>query len=353
MHTTGFQKMSSLDRPSVSVVIPVHNGGDKFRKCLRSLAASGTAPEEVIVASDGDSDGSWQVAEEFGARVLRNPTRKGPAHARNLGAHTATGDILFFFDADVTIPENAVSLIIETFQHNPDVSAIIGSYDAEPSEGEVLAEFQDLVQADTLQRAKEEASTFWCGCGAIRREVFLAMGGFDERYQGPTIEDIELGYRLKIAGYRIRLLKELQVKHLKRWGIVSLLRADFLYRAIPWTNLILNEGRFIDDLNVNLSGRLSVIFTFALLSSLCGTFWIPRLMVPAIMCAAGLVLINRDLYRFFRKNRGWSFALKSIPWHWAYFFYSGIAFAIGLARHWSRVVFTSDGRRRQRENDSR
>ena len=326
--------MSSFNRPKISVIIPVHNGGAKFRKCLQSLAASDTTPEEVIVASDGDSDGSWRLAEKFGAHVLRIPSRKGPAHARNLGAKTATGDILFFFDADVTIPEDAMSRVVDTFLRNPELAALFGSYDDEPFEVNFLSQYKNLFHHYGHQTAKEEAYTFWSGCGAIRREVFLTMGGFDEGYQGPTIEDIDLGYRLRKAGYRIRLVKELQVKHLKRWGVISLLKADFLYRALPWTNLILNEGQFIDDLNVNLSGRLSVIFTFVLLSTLCGALWFPWLLVPAVVCVMGLLIINRDLYRFFQKKRGWSFALQSIPWHWAYFFYSGIAFAIGFAKHW-------------------
>jgi len=70
--------MSSSCRPTVSVVIPVHDGGTMFRKCLQNLAASNLAPEEIIVVSDGDSDGSWRVAEEFDTQVLRIPTRGGP-----------------------------------------------------------------------------------------------------------------------------------------------------------------------------------------------------------------------------------------------------------------------------------
>ena len=89
---------------------------------------------------------------------------------------------------------------------------------------------------------------------------------------------------------------------MKRWEVLSLLKADFLYRALPWTDLILNEGRFIDDLNVTLSGRLSVICTFLLLATLLGALWIPWLLILAVACMMGLLLINRDLYRFFRKN---------------------------------------------------
>ena len=279
--------MSSYGRPTLSVIIPVHNGGVKFTKCLQSLAASESAPAEVIVVSDGDSDGSWRVAEQFGARVMRIPTPEGPARARNLGARTAKGDILFFFDADVAIPQDAVGRIAAAFQDAPDLAALFGSYDDEPFESNFLSQYKNLFHHYVHQAAKEEASTFWSGCGAIRREVFMAMGGFEEGYRQPAIEDIDLGYRLRKAGHRIRLLKELQVKHLKRWECLSLLKADILYRALPWTELILEEGRFIDDLNTTRSNRLSVICTFVLISALIGSLWTPWLLVPAGVCTDG------------------------------------------------------------------
>ena len=58
--------MATQPEPTISVVIPVYNGGSNFRSCLRSLGDSDVAPREVIVVADGDSDGSWRVAQEFG-----------------------------------------------------------------------------------------------------------------------------------------------------------------------------------------------------------------------------------------------------------------------------------------------
>jgi glycosyltransferase involved in cell wall biosynthesis len=325
--------MSSVRRPILSVIIPVHNGGNRFRKCLQNLAASNPAPFEVIIVSDGDSDGSWRVAEQFGAQVKRIPTPEGPARARNLGARIAKGDILFFFDADVAIPRDAVGRITDAFRDDPDLAALFGSYDDTPFESNFLSQYKNMFHHYVHQTAKTDASTFWSGCGAIRREVFLAMGGFEENYRRPAIEDIELGYRLRKAGYRVRLLKELQVKHLKRWEIFSLLKADFQYRALPWTDLILKEGHFINDLNTNLSSRVSVICAFLLLATLLVAWWMPWLLILAFSCVVGLLLINQDLYRFFYKKRGFYFAIKTIPWHWAYFFYSGLAFAVGYVKH--------------------
>src|SRR5437660_12936339 len=71
---------------TVSVIIPVHNGGERFRLCLQSLKAASPPPMEIIVVADGDSDDSWRVAEEFGAQVIQLSEAGGPARAKRRGA---------------------------------------------------------------------------------------------------------------------------------------------------------------------------------------------------------------------------------------------------------------------------
>jgi len=323
----------SFSKPTVSVIIPVHNGGESFRNCLSSVTDSTPPPEEVIVVADGDSDGSWRLAEELGMQVLRIPVSGGPARARNMGARTAKGDVLFFTDADVTIPPDTIDRVATAFQEDPDMGAFFGSYDDEPFETNFLSQYKNLVHHYVHQTSKGEASTFWTGCGAIRRDIFLEMGGFDEGYRRPSIEDIELGYRLKKAGYKIRLIKEVKVKHLKRWDVLSLLRADFFYRALPWTSLILRDKQFINDLNLKTSDRLSVISVYMLILTLLPALWIPWLFIPAVFFMTALLALNWDIYRFFKNKRGPGFALKTIPWYWLYFFYSGLAFSIGYAKY--------------------
>lgn len=319
---------------SISVIIPVHNGGRSFHQCLLSLAKAMPSPGEIIVVADGDTDGSWRMAEEFGAKVLKIPTCGGPAKARNLGARTAQGDILFFVDADVAVCPDALSQVAIAFQSEPKLAALIGSYDDAPGASNFLSQYKNLFNHYTHQTACEDASTFWGACGAIRREIFLAMGGFDERYRRPCIEDIELGYRLKAAGYKIRLCKALQVKHLKHWGVISLLRADFFYRALPWTELILRDRQLVNDLNLQLSSRISAILTYGLLIALVGAWWLPGLLAVAGAILLSLLAINAPVYRFFLHKRGLLFATQTIPWHWFYYFYSGLAFAVGVAYHW-------------------
>lgn len=319
--------------PTVSVIIPVHNGGAYFRTCLSKLAQAVPRPIEIIVVADGDSDGSWRLAKEFGAKLIRIPESGGPARARNLGAQAAKGDILFFVDADVAVCPEAIGYAISVFKNNRYLAAAIGSYDDSPGDPGFLSQYRNLMHHYVHQTGNEEASTFWGACGLIRREIFLQMGGFNESYRRPSIEDIELGYRLKQAGYKIKLCKTLQVKHLKRWEPISLLRADFFYRALPWTELIWRDRKLNNDLNLQVSSRVSIILTYAMLLSFLGTWWSLGCLVLTSLLALPLVLINAPLYRFFWRKHGMVFAIKTIPWHWLYYFYSGLGFAIGTARH--------------------
>src|SRR4030067_1804609 len=157
----------------------------------------------------------------------------------------------------------------------------------------------------------------------------MSLGGYDENYSQPSIEDIELGYRIVNAGYKILLCKNIQIKHYKRWSFGSLIRTDFFNRALPWTKLMFRYNRFLNDLNLKSSSRFSVFIIFLFLLFISGSFWLRELLIPAGVSGLLLLILNFSLYRFFQKKRGVSFALKVIPLHWLYLLYSGLAFGLG------------------------
>lgn len=323
---------------SISVVIPVYNGGESFRRCLTQIRQASPPPLEVIVVSDGDTDGSGTLAEQFGATVIRLPESGGPAKARNIGAQAAKGDILFFVDADVEIRPETIEQVTSAFEQDSSLSALIGSYDDAPGATNFLSQYRNLLHHYVHQTGQRDAFTFWGACGAIRREVFLAIGGFDERYRRPCIEDIELGYRLRKAGHKIELHKSIQVKHLKRWDVVSMLRADVFYRALPWTALLLQERQITNDLNLQVSSRVSVLLLFTAVLMLMVAWWFPAALVLMAVCLAALSILNWSVYQFFYQKRGVVFALQVVPWHWLYYGYSGLAFGVGLIRHWMQSI---------------
>lgn len=250
----------------LSVVIPVRNSSAELEQCLESLRCSQVAPFECIVVDDASTDNSAAIAAKFGATVLSTGQRSGPALARNMGARAASGEILLFLDADVCVHTDTLGKVIEEFDSDAYLDAVMGSYDDLPSAPNFISQYRNLMHCFVHRTSNREATTFWAGCGAIRRKVFLEFGGFDEKYGSPAIEDIELGYRLSQGGRKLVLCADLQVKHLKRWGIRSMTKADFFYRALPWSELALRSGKMPNDLNLRISQRISVGLVFILSS---------------------------------------------------------------------------------------
>jgi glycosyltransferase involved in cell wall biosynthesis len=321
--------------PLFSIVIPVYNGGDLFKRCLRAIRQSHFADWELVVVDDGSTDGSDRLAGQFGARVLKTKGRLGPAAARNLGAQAARGHYLYFIDADCELHPDTLTNIAQICQADPGLDALFGSYDDAPGAANFIAQYKNLFHHYVHQNSKEAASTFWTGCGIIKRSRFLALGGFDlQRYRRPAIEDIDLGYRLKQAGGRIRLARHVQVKHLKAWNFFSLLKSDIFDRGIPWTQLILKDKTFMGDLNLQMHNRVSVVAVYALLLALGVSLFQPYALLFAVGLAALLLGLNQPLYRFFYQKRGFLFTLRVIPMHWLYYMYNALSFGGGLLMYW-------------------
>ena len=311
----------------LSVIIPVYNDATGLSECLSALKASALPGTEIIVVDDASTDETPWVAERFGVRVLRLMRNSGPAAARNDGARHANGDILFFVDADVIIAPGGLRQVELVFQEQLDLAAVFGSYDARPRAKGTISQYRNLLHHFVHQNGHSEASTFWAGCGAIRRSVFESIGGFDEkRFLRPSIEDIELGYRLKQSGHRILLDKTLQGTHLKRWNLRSLIRTDITCRAVPWSRLILETKNAPVDLNLNGGQKLSLV-----LVGVACLFLLPALFQPWCLAAStaaimGVVVINRKLYSFFFRQQGILFAIACILLHLLYYLYSGLSY---------------------------
>ena len=316
---------------AITLIVPVWNGGRNFERCLEAIAALAPPPCEIIIVDDGSDDGSLAAARRSGACVLQTAQpRSGPAVARNLAAGQARGAVLFFVDADVRLAPDAISRVQAEFQADPLLAALYGSYDESPAAQNFISQYKNLLHHFVHQESAGEGTSFWAGCGAIRREIFQRLGGFNASYRRPSIEDIELGYRLRKAGYRTRLVKGLQASHLKHWTLRSLLESDVRDRALPWTRLILSEREMPADLNLKWPHRLSALCACLMVLALACAPFFPITLALAALCAALLLLLNWKLYAFFAARRGIRFALAAIPMHWFYYLYSTLAFGVGV-----------------------
>lgn len=327
--------------PFFSIVIPVYNGGEQFRQCLAAISQSIFADWELIVVDDGSTDGSTGLAAQVGATVLHTQGRLGPAAARNLGASAARGPYLYFIDADCQLHPDTLVRIARYFEADPELEALFGSYDDAPAAANAVAQYKNLFHHYVHQTSHDSAATFWTGCGAIKRTEFLKLGGFDvQRYRRPSVEDIDLGYRLKRAGGRIRLAKDVQIKHLKVWTLPSLLKSDIFDRGIPWTELMLRNKVFLGDLNLQTHNRVSVVVLYGLLLSVLTGLVRQQALLVSLMLAVLLVWLNVRLYTFFYQKRGLFFLIRVIPLHWLYYFYNALSFVAGLGLYWQTQLKT-------------
>lgn len=312
----------------ISIIVPVYNGEKFLPSCLDALFASDYSSFEVIVVDDGSTDDSAEISRKKGATVIPSERRQsGPAAARNLAAKIAKGDILLFVDADVVVKTDTLTKVANAFQTQPEISALFGSYDDEPGEKNFLSQYKNLQHHFVHQTSNPEASTFWAGLGAVRRDIFLSIGGFDcIKFAIPSIEDIELGVRLRVAGHRILLDRNIQAKHLKKWEIVSLIKTDIFCRAVPWSRLILTSQGMINDMNLKTADRLSSVFVALSILIVPLIFWKPFLLLILAFFLLAIVFLNWKIFRFFGEKKGVVFAALTFPWLFLYFFYSGITF---------------------------
>lgn len=277
--------------PTLGVVVPATDQPPTLQRCLAALEAGSRKPDSLT--------------------VLEEPTSAGPAAARNLGAAGCEADVLVFVDSDVEVHPEALAQIAWRFAADPELAAVFGAYDDDPAHPALTSRYRNLLHHHVHVEAAGEAETFWAGLGAVRRERFEDVGGFDaELFPATSVEDIELGMRLRRDGARILLDPAVRGRHLKRWTPASMVRTDFGRRGVPWARLLLQEGRGSTALNLGWRRRASALTSLVLFGSLLARR--PRLAASAL--AANLVL-DRSLYALLARRGGARLLIAGIGLH--------------------------------------
>jgi len=327
--------------PFMSVIVPVYQGSRVLPRSLAALRAS-DMPEgswELLVVDDASTDATALIAAEYADTVVRLPGQpRGPAYARNRGVEMARGEIIVFIDADVCVHPDTLRRFSAIFAHEPNVSAVFGAYDTSPEAPQLVSQYRNLLHHYVHWQSAGEAETFWGGCGAIRRQVFLDAGRYDEwSYPRPQIEDVELGHRVRRLGYRIVLRPEIQCTHLKRWTLRGVLTGDFRDRGVPWTRMLIQNGLATKTRTLNLRTveKLNTVLVWVGLA-LYGAAALWRswpAAAVATVCLLVVIWLNRSLYGFFMRTRGLWFAIAVVPLHTLYYVNNGFAVLYGWTLH--------------------
>ncbi len=334
--------------PRLSVIIPARNAAHYLAQTLPALKSAWADDYELIVVDDHSTDETAQVAEQYGAKVVRleaglaSAAEDGSAShpypawgasaARNAGVAATRGDVLLFLDADVEVHPDTLRLLLSSLDARPDIAAVFGSYDDKPVDRHTVSTFKNLMHHYVHQHGNADAATFWTGCGAVRREVFHAIGPFNHASL-VCAEDIDYGHRLRDAGYHVWLRCDIQCKHLKRWTLWNMVRTDVMQRGIPWTVMMLRRGRVDSDLNLGWRHRVSAATVVGIVATLMSSIlWRSGIIAVAALILF-LLLVQKEFYMFLATRRGWWFAMRCLPLHILYYCYSLVALAAGVLVH--------------------
>lgn len=204
---------------SISVVVPVLDEESVIEELLRSLRPSGVS--EVIVADGGSTDRTARIASESGARVIAAPRGRGAQ--MNAGAAAATGDVLLFLHADVSLEAGAIEAMLDALR---DPRVIGGNFDCSFGGADWTAR-----TFNCIYRARLPFGIFYGDSGIwVRREVFAELGGFPAL---PIMEDYAFARRMWRRGRLAHLRSRIFVSD-RRWrkaGLAKTLLSWVLIQA--------------------------------------------------------------------------------------------------------------------------
>ncbi len=319
----------------ITIIVPVYNGAATLAGCLDAVYASRYPDFEVIVVDDGSKDATRLVASRYPCQVLALPQNQGAACAKNEGAQAATGQILFFTDADVRIQPQTLGWVAEDLR-DPTVTGVVGLLADTCPHANFASQFKNLWMHYTYRRQPRRVGLFLTSAAAIRSSIFAQEGGFDAHYQGASItEDIEFGQRLLSRGYQIVMDQRLVVEHDKHYTAGEVLRTDLLRaRGLTQTfirNRLTREKRahyasvpWFFGAGVLCMGLATVALLPALV--LGSTRWL----LAAIVLVLAALALNVPFILALSRWRGPLFMLQSAAFTLVDLYASGLGIALGF-----------------------
>lgn len=215
-----------VERPFVSVVVPVYNDPEGVKETLESLSDQ-TYPDdrhEVLVVDNGSTDGTRSVAHEYAAsfdpiKLVVEPRIQGSYAARNRGVANARGSVIAFIDADMTVGSDWLSGVADAMAG--DVEYLACGVDLYSEGAETIPQKFDRLSGFDLERYLEELKFAPTCCLVVDAALFDDVGLFDSRLVSSG--DLEFGQRVHASGRTLHYRPEITVQHPTRNSVRSLL----------------------------------------------------------------------------------------------------------------------------------
>ena len=278
----------------ISVIIPAYNANTTITECVKSIIDTGYEPLQIIVVDDCSTDNTRDVAQnltiEFPdiVRLLVLEQNGGPSKARNRGAEQADGNYLFFVDSDTQItPDTLHTFIVHMEETGAD--ALSGIYHWSPLNSGAAPLYKALLNYFTCARHGIFDNEIFNGAVAgIRKEVYEAVGGYNEELGwGMDYENEEMGQRVA-AAYVHKLDPDLQVRH--HFDGTGKMTRLYFHRVSLWMEMLLKRKSFETNALGSAPSGLSTVggtlFQVFLAATFCINSWF---IVPTVL-SLGLYL---------------------------------------------------------------
>ena len=313
---------------SISAIIPTYQAEQYIEPCIVALKSAGFGDNEIIVVDDASSDNTAAVARSLGVKVIQHSRNMGAAAARNSGASEANACILLFVDSDVAVHSDAREVVLEFFAANEGYSAVFGAYDDDPTCRNQVSRARNLLHRFVHLENAGDIASFWTGCGAVKRQAFSEVGGFNPNQR--VMEDIEFGLKLSARNHRIRLCPDLQGAHHKCWTVTGILRTDLFDRAIPWARLIRKSKDVVAARVLNIGGR-SRASVISIAVGMVGLIVAPAFPAAGLLIAlasiASVGYLNRAFLGYVGQLDGFRAAVVALFVLNLHYFCGGLGFA--------------------------
>ncbi len=321
---------------ALSVIVPARNSSATLARALTAILASELPRNayELIVVDDSSSDVSPELAARYADTVVRLSGRTcGPAYARNRGAELAQADVLAFVDADTMVRPGTIPRMLAAMANNPGIAAVSAAHDQTTPVCNLVSQYWNLLLHFGDQRPAGTSGNVASPCAAIRRQVFLALGMYDEwRFGTAALEGIEFGERLEHAERSVLSDKDLAITGLRRWNLRSLCREVWNRSTLITRSLGYQRTRAAvpSEVVFTLSRSLAPVFAlicFAAVSAASRPR--PNVLTDVTVVLLGAIALNLPALRFFTRARGIVFAVAVAPLHLLMQAISGLGLCAG------------------------
>ncbi|GAB4416358.1 MAG: hypothetical protein OHK0032_12420 [Thermodesulfovibrionales bacterium] len=301
---------------SISVIIPNRNGSATIGKCLEAVFSSRYDNFEVIVVDDCSEDRSIEIIERFPCRLIRLEEHSGAASARNIGAFSGNGDILFFTDADCLLKEDALSVANRVINDNGKHTVVGGTYTREPYDKDFFSIFQSVFINYSETKRLYNPDYVATHAMAISAETFREIGGFSEDFL-PIIEDVEFSHRLRRAGYKLIINPGMLVRHIFNFTLAKSFKNAFR-KAMFWAiyslknrDILKDSGTASIELKVNVASFFIIallVVLFLLSKKVIFLFMMPLILIINLFTSRGLIVA-------FYRTKGPFFAITAVIYY--------------------------------------